>query len=96
MGGAYDIRRERSRNDPVAAANGACQHGPNRGRPERGAAFLDPAAARDDRRPTAAGFRITVISEPAVAPDTPSDLLPADIADGRRFLWFLFFVLHAS
>jgi SAM-dependent methyltransferase len=45
---------------------------------------------------TAAGFRITVISEPAVAPDTPSELLPADIGDGRRFLCFLFFVLHAS
>ena len=44
---------------------------------------------------TAAGFRITVISEPAVAPDTPSDLLPGDIADGGRFLCFLFFVLHA-
>ena len=45
---------------------------------------------------TAAGFRISVISEPAVAPDTPSELLPAEIADGRRFLCFLFFVLHAS
>ena len=33
---------------------------------------------------TAAGFRITVISEPAAAPDTPSELLPADIAEGRR------------
>jgi SAM-dependent methyltransferase len=45
---------------------------------------------------TAAGFRITVISEPAVAPDTPSDLLPADISDARRFLCFLFFVLQAD
>jgi ubiquinone/menaquinone biosynthesis C-methylase UbiE len=45
---------------------------------------------------TAAGFRITVISEPAVAPDTPRDLLPDDIADSRRMLGFLFFVLHAS
>ena len=45
---------------------------------------------------TAAGFRITVISEPAVAPDTPSELLPDGIGDGRRFLCFLFFVLHAS
>jgi ubiquinone/menaquinone biosynthesis C-methylase UbiE len=44
---------------------------------------------------TAAGFRITVISEPAVAPDTPRELLPDDIADGRRLLCFLFFVLHA-
>jgi ubiquinone/menaquinone biosynthesis C-methylase UbiE len=45
---------------------------------------------------TAAGFRITVISEPAVAPDTPRELLPDDIADARRFLCFLFFVLQAS
>src|SRR5215468_1486944 len=45
---------------------------------------------------TAAGFRITVISEPAVAPDTPRELLPDDISDRRRFLCFLFFVLHAS
>jgi hypothetical protein len=45
---------------------------------------------------TAAGFRITVISEPAFAPDTPRELLPDNIADRRRFLCFLFFVLHAS
>jgi ubiquinone/menaquinone biosynthesis C-methylase UbiE len=45
---------------------------------------------------TAAGFRISVISEPAVAPDTPRELLPDDITDRRRFLCFLFFVLHAS
>ena len=45
---------------------------------------------------TAAGFRVSVISEPAVAPDTPRELLPEDIADSRRFLCFLFFVLHAS
>src|SRR5580693_4680612 len=45
---------------------------------------------------TAAGFRISVISEPAVAPDTPRELLPDEIADGKRFLCFLFFVLHAS
>jgi SAM-dependent methyltransferase len=45
---------------------------------------------------TAAGFRITVISEPAVAPDTPRELLPDAIADRRRFLCFLFFVLNAS
>ena len=44
---------------------------------------------------TAAGFRIAVISEPAPAPDTPRELLPDDSAD-RRFLCFLFFVLHAS
>jgi SAM-dependent methyltransferase len=45
---------------------------------------------------TAAGFRIAVISEPAVAPGTPRELLPADLADGQRFLCFLFFVLHAN
>jgi SAM-dependent methyltransferase len=45
---------------------------------------------------TAAGFRITTISEPAVAPDTPRELLPDDVADRRRFLCFLFFVVHAS
>ena len=45
---------------------------------------------------TAAGFPVTVISEPAVVPDTPRELLPDDIADGRRFLGFLFFVLQAD
>jgi len=45
---------------------------------------------------TAAGFQVSVISEPGVAPDTPRELLPADLADRRRFLCFLFFVLHAS
>ena len=45
---------------------------------------------------TAAGFRISVISEPTVAPDTPRELLPDDIAGGQGFLCFLFFVLHAS
>ena len=45
---------------------------------------------------TAAGFRISVISEPPVAPDTPRDLLPHEISDGRRFLCFLFFVLEAT
>jgi SAM-dependent methyltransferase len=45
---------------------------------------------------TAAGFRIAVISEPGVAPDTPRELLPGTFAHSRRFLCFLFFVLHAS
>jgi SAM-dependent methyltransferase len=45
---------------------------------------------------TAAGFQISVISEPAVAPDTPRALLPDDIADRRRFLCFLFFVLQGD
>ena len=45
---------------------------------------------------TAAGVRITAISEPAVTPDAPRELLPDDSADRRRFLCFLFFVLRAS
>jgi SAM-dependent methyltransferase len=45
---------------------------------------------------TAAGFRIAVISEPAPAPDTPRELLPDGLADRRRFLCFLFFVLQAG
>jgi hypothetical protein len=45
---------------------------------------------------TAADFRITVISEPTVAPDTPQELLPDNTTDRRRFPGFLFFVLHTS
>ena len=46
---------------------------------------------------TAAGFRITTISEPAPAPDTPSELfLDDNTRKRRRFLCFLFFVLQAS
>jgi SAM-dependent methyltransferase len=44
---------------------------------------------------TAAGFRITVISEPPVAPDTPRELLPLNVADGQWIPCFLFFVLEA-
>jgi SAM-dependent methyltransferase len=45
---------------------------------------------------TAAGFRIMVISEPPVAPDTPRELLPLIVADKQWIPGFLFFVLHAS
>ena len=47
---------------------------------------------------TAAGFRISVISEPAPAPDTPREMLTDNIANrpSGAFLCFLFFVLHAS
>lgn len=50
---------------------------------------------------TAAGFRISVISEPPPAPDTPRELLellPANIAarPSRAFVCFLFFVLEAD
>jgi ubiquinone/menaquinone biosynthesis C-methylase UbiE len=44
---------------------------------------------------TAAGFRIMVISEPGLAPDTPRELLPDGSKDNPRFLCFLFFVLEA-
>ena len=45
---------------------------------------------------SAAGFRVSVSSEPTVAADTPHELLGDDTADIRRFASFLFFVLHAS
>jgi SAM-dependent methyltransferase len=46
---------------------------------------------------TAAGFHITTISEPAPAPDTPSELFPHhNPTQQHRFLCFLFFVLHAG
>jgi SAM-dependent methyltransferase len=44
---------------------------------------------------TAAGFRIATVSEPPPAADTPPDLLPPDLEEGRSFLCFLFFVLEA-
>ena len=46
----------------------------------------------------AASFRITKISEPLPAPDTPRELLPDFLKDkpaGSGFLGFLFFVLEA-
>lgn len=42
----------------------------------------------------AAGFRIATISEPPPSPDTPAELLPADMGSGS-FMCFLFFVLEA-
>jgi SAM-dependent methyltransferase len=44
---------------------------------------------------TAAGFRITAISEPAPAP-AARELFPDEIAASPRFLCFLFFVLQAG
>ncbi|TDO27664.1 methyltransferase family protein [Kribbella sp. VKM Ac-2527] len=44
---------------------------------------------------TAAGFRISVVSEPPIAPDTPSELLPQDLKHTTRFISFIFFVLEA-
>ncbi|WP_086826964.1 class I SAM-dependent methyltransferase [Allokutzneria sp. NRRL B-24872] len=43
---------------------------------------------------TAAGFRISVISEPHPAPEA-YDLFPDDFQDRKAFLCFLFFVLEA-
>jgi ubiquinone/menaquinone biosynthesis C-methylase UbiE len=45
---------------------------------------------------TAAGFRITVISEPPVAPDTPREMLPLNVADRQWIPCFLFFVVQAD
>jgi ubiquinone/menaquinone biosynthesis C-methylase UbiE len=48
---------------------------------------------------TSAGFRITAISEPPPAPDTPRELLPDFLQDkpsGGAFLCFMFFVLQAD
>lgn len=42
-----------------------------------------------------AGFRITGISEPPCAPDTPAHLLPPGLEPGQRFIGFLFFALEA-
>jgi hypothetical protein len=44
---------------------------------------------------TAAGFRINVISEPPIAPDTPPELVP-DFLAGKAEKAFLCFVLEAS
>jgi len=45
---------------------------------------------------TEAGFRISVISEPPTAPDTPRELFPPHLGDRTAFLCFLFFVLEAG
>lgn len=44
---------------------------------------------------TSAGFRISVISEPPVDPDTPAELLPDGLTHPVRFISFIFFVLEA-
>ncbi|QNE19193.1 class I SAM-dependent methyltransferase [Kribbella qitaiheensis] len=44
----------------------------------------------------AAGFRIVTVSEPPPAPDTPAELLPAELPAGQSFMCFLFFVLEAA
>jgi ubiquinone/menaquinone biosynthesis C-methylase UbiE len=45
---------------------------------------------------TEAGFRISVISEPPYAADTPADLLPPELENVSAFVCFLFFVLEAG
>ena len=45
---------------------------------------------------TAAGFRISVISEPPIAPETPRELIPPSLGDRTRFISFIFFVLEAA
>ncbi|WP_166355795.1 methyltransferase domain-containing protein [Phytoactinopolyspora limicola] len=44
----------------------------------------------------AAGFRISVISEPPASPDAPRELFPPHLGDRTSFLGYLFFVLEAS
>lgn len=44
---------------------------------------------------TEAGFRISTISEPPLAADTPPELIPADLNGRTQFLCFIFFVLEA-
>ncbi|KAB2809416.1 methyltransferase domain-containing protein [Pimelobacter simplex] len=44
----------------------------------------------------AADFRVAAISEPPIAADTPTALLPPELGQRRRFLSFLFFVLEAD
>ena len=45
---------------------------------------------------TAAGFRVSVLSEPPPAPDTPRELLPAHLGGRTSFVCFVFFVLEAG
>lgn len=45
---------------------------------------------------TTAGFRVATISEPPLSPDTPQDLLRAELGNRTSFLSFIFFVLDAS
>ncbi|TWD80017.1 methyltransferase family protein [Kribbella amoyensis] len=44
---------------------------------------------------TAAGFRISAISEPPIDPDTPTELRPEGLPHPARFISFIFFVLEA-
>jgi SAM-dependent methyltransferase len=41
---------------------------------------------------TQAGFRLSVVSEPPTAPDTPRELFPPHLGNRTRFLSFIFFM----
>jgi ubiquinone/menaquinone biosynthesis C-methylase UbiE len=43
----------------------------------------------------AAGYRITTVTEPPPAADTPAELLPPGLEKGQSFICFLFFELEA-
>lgn len=45
---------------------------------------------------TDAGFCISVLREPPYDPNTPRDLLPAELAERTTFLCFIFFVLEPA
>lgn len=44
---------------------------------------------------TAAGFRLTAITEPPISPDTPVELRPPNQPHPARFICFIFFTLEA-
>lgn len=44
---------------------------------------------------SAAGFRISVMSEPPISEDTPAELRPPNLRHPARFISFIFFVLEA-
>ena len=44
---------------------------------------------------TAAGFRLTAVTEPPISPDTPVELRPPNQPHPARFICFIFFTLEA-
>lgn len=44
---------------------------------------------------TAAGFRISALSEPPIAPNTPPEVIPQHLKHITRFISFIFFTLEA-
>lgn len=45
---------------------------------------------------TEAGFRVAVVSEPPVSPETPREMLPPHLEGRRSFMSLIFFVLDAN